>query len=205
MRAWIVAGLICGLFGCSGKDQAPSEPVAAPAELSAQPAEPPLPPAAAEPPPAPRPITVPGVLPDHIGYPKEGWSKVRLEDEVPICMFETDLERQDAGFPEKVKKKPKLKADAPLVFGAFAATCISDGCDDLASLQCWVDREGSTLVVHSRYSGYHKDGSRCGQPCRKVDAGCETPPLEAGTYTVKHGSKTTQLKIPGAVKSACLK
>ncbi|MFM2415568.1 MAG: hypothetical protein RL385_291, partial [Pseudomonadota bacterium] len=49
-----------------------------------------------------------------------------------------------------------------------------------------------------------KDDSHCTENCREVIAGCETPPLEAGSYTVKYAAKTYPLSIPSTPKTPCL-
>jgi hypothetical protein len=141
---------------------------------------------------------------DFIGYPKEGWTKLKLQDTVPLCVFENAVAREQAKFLDQVKPQ-KLKANQPVTFGAFGPYCINPECDDLPTLQCVVDREGSTLKVQARYIGYHKDGSKCSDGCREVLAGCDTPSLEPGKYTVEYGDQKYTLKIPSTLKDPCYK
>jgi hypothetical protein len=173
------------------------EPVPAPpAALKEAPAKP------AEP--APEPAKPKGPSSDFIGYPKEGWTKLKLQDTLPLCVFENAVERENAKFIDQVKKQ-KLKANQSVVFGAFGPYCINPECDDLPTLQCLVDRDGSTLKVQARYIGYHKDGTQCSDGCREVLAGCETPSLEPGKYTVQYGENTYSLKIPSTLNAPCFK
>lgn len=182
---------------CTRKIPEPEPVPAQPAALSS--------PAAAEPSPSPPPEPAKrGPSEDFIGYPKEGWSKLKLEDTLPLCVFENALEREQAKFLSQVKQQ-KLKANQPVTFGAFGPYCINPQCDDLPTLQCLVDREGDMLKVRARYVGYHKDGASCSDGCREVVAGCDTPSLEAGKYTVQYGEQTYALKIPSTLKDPCYK
>ena len=75
----------------------------------------------------------------------------------------------------------------------------------MPSLQCVVKRDGNKLNVIARYIGYHKDGATCTENCAEVTAGCETPVLEAGKYTVQYGEEQYTLKIPSKLSSPCFK
>lgn len=182
-------------LSCTRKIPEP-EPVPAPAAAlsSSKPSEP-------EPSPEP---AKRGPSEDFVGYPKEGWTKLKLQDTLPLCVFENQLEREQAKFLDQVKPQ-KLKANQPVTFGAFGPYCINPECDDLPTLQCVVDREGDTLKVRARYIGYHKDGTSCSEDCREVIAGCDTPSLEPGKYTVQYGDNTYTLKIPSTLKEPCFK
>jgi hypothetical protein len=139
------------------------------------------------------------------GEPKRpGWSDVVFVDSVPVCIFAGHIERDKAKFLRDVTRQ-KLKPKARVVFGAFGPwECINEACDGAPSLQCSVDVEGQDLVVHTKYWATHKDDSHCTENCREVIAGCETPPLEAGSYTVKYAGKTYPLRIPSTPKTPCL-
>jgi hypothetical protein len=184
---------------CSRKVPEP-EPVSAPpaALTTSEPAQP----AASTPPlPAAKP---PGPSEDFVGYPKEGWSKLKLQDTLPLCVFSNAQERENAKVVEQAKKQ-QLKANQSVVFGAFGPYCINPQCDDLPTLQCSVKRDGSTLTVRANYIGYHKDGTTCSEDCGEVIAGCETPSLEPGKYTIQYGDNSYALKIPSTLKSPCFK
>lgn len=184
---------------CTRKIPEPEPVPAPPAALTQTPREKePEPAPAAE---APKPK---GPSEDFVGYPKEGWTKLKLNDTLPLCVFQNALEREKAKFVEQVTKQ-ELKANESVTFGAFGPYCINPECDDLPSLQCVVDREGNTLKVRARYIGYHKDGSKCSDGCREVMAGCDTPKLEPGKYTIQYGDNTYSLQIPSKLRSPCFK
>jgi len=192
--------LLSASVSCSRKIP---EPAAAPAPPAALTADKP-----AEPQPAPEPEPQPekkGPSEDFIGYPKEGWTKLKLNEQTPLCVFANELERYDAKFIEQVKKKPDLKAGKPVTFGSYGPHCINKACDDLPSLQCVVKRDGNTLNVIARYIAYHKDGATCTEDCAEVTAGCNTPELEAGKYTVQYGDQQYTLKIPSKPSEPCFK
>ena len=195
--AIVPAGLAgCGSDGCGGSSSQP-EPVApAPAPLT-QPAPAPVVPAAPAEPTSAEPAAESGDL------IKPGWSKIAVDQEVPICVFPSYAAHFEAKFLKDVKKQ-SLRADNTLVVGAFGPWCVNEGCDDVPSLQCFAERSGNTINVRTHYWGLRKDASSCeGKVCRPVSAGCETPKLEAGTYTIVHGDKSYKLKIPSTLRSPC--
>jgi len=125
-----------------------------------------------------------------------------MQDTLPICVYASFDEREKS--PPFPKAKPqKLEANAPLVFGVFPPWCVHPACDRRNMLQCWTQRDGTTLTVHTRYAGDRKDGAACREDCLDVDAACETPPLEPGAYTVRHGDKTYAVKVPSVVRAPC--
>jgi len=113
--------------------------------------------------------------------------------------------RANLSHPEMVAgiHEEYLRAGASVIFGAFPSWCVNEACDDRPSMQCWIEMQGKTIVVNTRFFGDHKDGSTCTETCRPVTAGCETPPLEAGTYTIQQGEQSWQLKIPGVLRKPC--
>ena len=191
----IASAIGCGRgCGCASQDAEPGD-VPAPAALT---------PATTAPPPAPAEPVDAAALPDNQPFtPKPGWSKVVVDDQVPICVFTGFAAQFEAKFLKDAKKQV-LKAGEPVVIGPYGPWCVHETCDDLPSLQCNVEREGNTLVVHSHYWGFHKNGAACTtETCRPVNAGCETPPLEAGKYTIQHGEQSFKLKIPSVLRSPC--
>jgi hypothetical protein len=105
----------------------------------------------------------------------------------------------------KDAKKQTLRANAAVVFGAFAPGCVNETCDQLPTLQCLAERDGNTIVVQSQYYVDHKDGSTCTDTCRPITAGGKTPILEAGKYTVRYGARTFELRIPSVLRAPCFK
>jgi hypothetical protein len=133
------------------------------------------------------------------------WDEVKLEDEVPLCVFADHGERAKAPFLADVRKQT-LHASSSVVFGAFAPGCQNEACDAVPTLQCWVDTEKpNTLVVHSRLSSKHKRGTLCTKDCRPVLAGCETEVLNAGKYIVKYGGRSFSLRVPSVMRAPCFK
>jgi hypothetical protein len=131
--------------------------------------------------------------------------KVRVEDEVPLCVFADHGQRGDALFLKDVRKQT-LRSNTRVVFGTFAPGCMSEACEAIPTLQCWVDKEEpNTLVVHSRFSYEHKRGTVCTKDCEPVVAGCETDVLKAGNYAVKYGARTFSLRVPSVVRTPCFK
>jgi hypothetical protein len=196
----LAMALALGLQACKAAQQvAPAPDGTTQPPVQAEPAVPPREPAPA----AEAGTSAPPVGVD--GEPrKPGWSDVVLEDRVPVCIFASHIEREKAKFIKHVTRQ-KLKPKARVVFGAFGPwECINEACDGAPSLQCSVDLEGQDLVVHTKYWATHKDDSHCTENCREVVAGCETPYLEAGTYTVKYAGKTYPLRIPSTPKVPCL-
>jgi hypothetical protein len=188
---WLLVGFI-GMVGCR------RVPEPSPSGVEPQPQALSTPQAA--PPPFGAPQTVPSR--DGPGFPRAGWRKRVVEDEGPLCIGATYYEVDRADSIEKVRKQ-KLQAGMPVAFETYGPGCINEACVQLPTLQCSAERDGNTLVVHSRYNGYHKDDATCDQECRPVYTGCETPILEAGRYTVRYGEKTFQLKIPSTLKDPC--
>ena len=119
-----------------------------------------------------------------------------------MCVFANERERGAALFLEQVRKQT-LRANAPVTFGVFPPSCLNTACDDVPLLQCWVEREGSTLTVHSRFASVHKDSSSCSEDCLEVDSACETPALAPGKYIVRYGDKQFELRVPSLVRTPC--
>jgi hypothetical protein len=198
LRLTLVAAIACG---CR------KEPTNAPANAAPlskeEPAAAPEKPSALV---APTPIAATPITPAYNAAPpidpEPGWSKLELQDSVPLCVFSDYKERDKALFIEQVKKQT-LRANATLTFGVFANGCLNKACDDKSMLQCWIEREGDTLIAHSRFASFHKDGSACTKDCLEVDAACETPALAPGKYTVRYGDKSFKLQIPSVVRSPC--
>jgi len=133
------------------------------------------------------------------------WEKVKLEDEVPLCVFGDPDQRDDAKFLRDVHKQT-LHANDRVVFGTFPPDCLSPACLSPPSHQCWVDsEEPNTLVVHSRLSYERKRGAVCTEGCEPVIAGCRSEVLKAGKYTVKYGAHEYSLRVPSVLKDPCFK
>lgn len=197
MSRWIVLAAACGLWSCD--KSAPDEPrfenkpsaAEQPAEKSGGAVD-----AGRAVDPNPHDVVI---KPDV----REGWEHESLEDAVPLCIFSDYEERNRADFIEKVRPQ-QLKADAGVVFGAYAPRCLHRDCDDSPTLQAWLDEgDGRTFVVHTKYTGEHKIGATCDK-CEVVIAGVQSPELAPGTYVVKYGALTQEFKVPSTLKQPCL-
>jgi hypothetical protein len=165
-----------------------------------------------EPEPAPQPPAAPVATADPAPSkqtpqplaPKEGWREVKQDNDLPLCVFSSASEREKYKTVAEVKRQI-LQADRPLVFGVFAPRCINAACEELGSLQCSVERSGNVLRLKTHYDGLHKDGASCRDGCREATAGCESPVMEPGAYTVEYGGTEIALKLPSSQSMPCFK
>jgi hypothetical protein len=183
--------------------RAPPEPEPAPVSPAAEAIQ------KAEPSAVPAASASPAAIDQHVedrAYLGPGWSKLSLEDSLPICVFPNTVEREAAQlFPLAKKKKQTLKADSTVTFGVFPPWCLDGACDALPNLQCWTElQDGNTIVVHSRFFSFHKDHATCTHDCMEVDTSCDTPVLPAGKYSVRHGDQMYRLKLPSVMRDPCL-
>ena len=198
MKSWSLAIFACGLWSCSKEApepvlEKPVTEVVALADAAASSASSALAEVAS--------ATDAGATP--AGPDAEGFSKLSLVDRVPVCLFPSHKEHEKNPVFAKVKKQTLL-ADSKVVVGAFAPWCVNEKCDDVPTLQCWIDQEGNTLTVNTRYTAKRKKGTHCSEPCRPVAAGCPSEDLPKGSYVLKYGEKTLEFKVPGAVRAPCI-
>ncbi len=185
--------------GCGDKPREEAPAAKTEALAQAKPVTPPAMPATADAPVA----DTPAAPAERPKYPRPGFSVVSVAGKSPICLFASEAERQLAPISHTQAKKQTLRAGASIIIGAYPPWCIHESCDDRPSLQCWIDLQGDTIVVNARYFGDHKDGTTCTENCREINAGCETPPLPAGKYTIQQGEQTWPLRIPSVLKDPC--
>lgn len=181
--------VLVAAVGCKAKIPEPEPVASAPAAIE----QPELSPAPA---PAPEPAAPPVARP--------GWREVSRENNLPLCVFADERERAQVKALTQVKKQ-LFRGDRSVVFGVFAPHCIHPDCAELATLQCSVERSGNTLRLQSRYVGLHKEGASCRDGCREATAGCESPVLEPGEYTLEYGGTTIPLKIPSSLNMPCFR
>ncbi|MFN0248363.1 MAG: hypothetical protein ACKV2T_15840 [Kofleriaceae bacterium] len=88
--------------------------------------------------------------------------------------------------------------NVPVEIRVAGFECLSSSCttDEMAS--CEATLTGTMVVITARASW--KDTSRtsngCTDDCSSPSATCFTPPLAAGTYTIRYGVNTTSLVVP---------
>jgi hypothetical protein len=198
LNALTFAIVAYGCTSCSEKPREEDWPVAKTEELAqAKPIEPPSTPATAPTPEAP------AAEPEPSKFPRPGFSVFSIHDKVPICAFASEADRTLAPVSYKEAKKQTLRAGYSVTIGAYPSWCVNEACDARPSIQCWIEMQGKTIVVNTRWYGDHKDGSTCTENCRPVSAGCETPPLAAGTYTIQQGGESWKLRIPSVLRKPC--
>jgi hypothetical protein len=75
--------------------------------------------------------------------------------------------------------------------------CTSSSCDQVEHASCTATLEGTTLTIEATARIRSKDG-QCTLDCGSVTAGCQTPPLPAGVYTLVYGEDSVELTVPVA-------
>lgn len=89
--------------------------------------------------------------------------------------------------------------DQPLHVGVVFPTCLSSSCDAALDESCTVTREGTSLrVVSSARVRSLGPGHACTDDCGFLIAQCKSPPVPAGTYTVRYGDKSKRVTLPAA-------
>ena len=120
---------------------------------------------------------------------------VEASDEGEVCLF-----ANDPNF-SGVRGTPQTYAEnQPLFIAVTFDECLS-ACIENEDASCDVRRDGEQLVVHSSF-GYDKPSpdQACVAMCYALEAVCQTPPLEAGTYQVAHGGHTYPLVVPSSAE-----
>lgn len=162
---------------------------------------------AAAPPSAPTAATAPdaAATTSQVDPNANGWRQFARSDEVPVCLFSTWRDWEKTEFIETVPKSANLRAGHAINFGVFGTDCAAPECIRDATLQCWADVEGSTITLHTRYSGFEKDGATCTTGCASVSAQCNTPLLTKGEYTIVYAAQRWKVRVPSTVHPSCLK
>ena len=85
----------------------------------------------------------------------------------------------------------------------YVDVCLSSSCDTDREATCTVALEGTVIHVESRAQWSSQSGpGGCTTDCGLLTATCRTPPLPAGTYTVRHGGEEVALTIPSQTDQA---
>jgi hypothetical protein len=123
---------------------------------------------------------------------------VEASDEGRVCLFATDPSQSDVGGPQSYPENASLFVEVTL--DACLSACIQN---EIAS--CDVRRDGDRLIVHSDFA-YDKPSpdQACVAVCHALEAVCESPALEAGTYQVTHGGDSYPLVVPSSGAEPCL-
>ena len=98
----------------------------------------------------------------------------------------------------------QLRAHAPVKLFVTSDKCLSSSCSRKVGAQCAVQLKGAQLTVAMTRTWEQETSSPCTLDCVVVSAECETPPLAAGAYTLRHGGSELSFALPGKVHGACL-
>jgi hypothetical protein len=123
------------------------------------------------------------------------WEDRELDDEGQIC-----LNAASASAVEKVD----LAVGVPLSVQVNAPACLSSACSRNAQVSCAVELRGRELLLSSRFRWEEATKGSCTDDCNSLSASCETPPLAAGVYTLKHGAVAYTLTLPSSLPKSCL-
>jgi hypothetical protein len=73
--------------------------------------------------------------------------------------------------------------------------CLSSSCDKVLAKSCSAERSGTEIRIHSSADVESRGGS-CTADCGIAAARCALAGLEAGQYSVTHGTDTASVTIP---------
>lgn len=82
-------------------------------------------------------------------------------------------------------------------------TCLSSSCSKEPRATCEVKRVGPQSLEVTSEGSYREEGRTCSADCGFLVARCESPVLEAGSYTIRHGKDQLMLTVPTMTKSPC--
>jgi hypothetical protein len=104
----------------------------------------------------------------------------------------------------------KPAADATVQAGqalyVHVETCCVDSCDNNARATCTVERTGNELRVSSllRYESPDKSSLACPDVSDHPWAICQTPKLDAATYTLHFAGQSLSFSVPGRLNETIL-
>lgn len=98
----------------------------------------------------------------------------------------------------------KMEAGQTLSFHVSLDQCLSASCDTGRKASCRAELEGDRIVVSSKFE-WMSSGGDCTRDCGMLAVTCDSPPLEAGEYTVHFGEAAVQtITVPGDLVSECI-
>jgi len=123
-------------------------------------------------------------------------------DEGRVCAFDSASATASDVYGNE---EQTFVAGNSINFVYLADACLSSSCDSDPHANCRVERNGQTLRVLSEAEYTEGNSLRgCTADCRFLSATCSSDPLEAGTYTIQHGSDLLTVQIPSTTISPCL-
>ncbi len=128
-----------------------------------------------------------------INVKPRSWSALLGLVLIVACTSEEDTEHVDVGGA-CVAGEQGGAHDVAVDFGL----CLSSSCEEVVEASCTTTLEGNTLTVEASATVRSKTGRNvaCTLDCVSVTAGCETPPLAPGSYTLVYGEESVELIVP---------
>lgn len=123
------------------------------------------------------------------------WEERGVSDEGIVCL--------SPGAPPFGESSVRLEANAPLFMTVHAAACLSSSCSRAARGSCNVTLRDQELIVSSEFTWQEKTRGGCTDDCNGLTASCESPPLPAGSYAVRHGREQRMIVVP-SLRTGCL-
>lgn len=135
-------------------------------------------------------------LPGPSGSPASGL-QVRT-DEGAVCVHSSQPE------PFELPTSQSFAEGAPVYLQFTFPECLSSSCDTEREAFCELSREGETFIVstHAAWRSNRNPLVGCTEDCGRLGATCQTPPLGAGTYTVRHGGNSVTFTVPSELDEA---
>jgi hypothetical protein len=123
---------------------------------------------------------------------------VALDDAGTAC-----LSAEDAWWTPEPQT---FEADTPITVTVVLAECLSSSCSSEREGTCDVAVTGDHIVIsgHGSYVDESGPGRSCTDDCINIEATCEVPALDEGTYTVAYGDDEISLEIPSLTGAYCI-
>lgn len=156
--------------------------------------------------PAPMP---PAVEPKVVAKSRPGIHELRDEGRLQLGLTSAKggLSAADRAAAELMggKQSAQVIEAGQSLFALVQSSCV-DSCASEISLSCTIEGQGTELHVHTllRYELPATKDEACPDICHRELTTCETPKLEAGSYTVKFAGGSLEQKVPGALNVSVL-
>lgn len=131
------------------------------------------------------------------GCVDDGWETRRETQRGDVCFQANRDLSNDAGAAA-------LEADAPLHVAVIHSDCLPRRCTRRAKAHCKLTVSGEQVTLSSSFEWEEPmDEVECSLLCDRPFATCDSEPLPEGHYTLRHGSRTIPLEVPGPAKADC--
>ena len=100
----------------------------------------------------------------------------------------------------------RLESDKPIYIYVALTDCLSGSCTVARHASCTVLMADGVLRITSEgsYRVATPPGGWCTRDCVLLVARCQTPPLPAGTYTIRHGVDELVITVPTPTQVPCI-